>query len=67
MTDHTMEEKRNHAVLVGLHASSLSQEENASDATLEELEALLETAYDDFERFLCVHRLSGNGEKPYLR
>ena len=40
MTDHTMEEKRNHAVLVGLHASSLSQEENASDATLEELEAL---------------------------
>ena len=27
---HTMEEKRNHAVLVGLHASSLSQEENAS-------------------------------------
>ena len=26
MTDHTMEEKRNHAVLVGLHASSLSQE-----------------------------------------
>lgn len=44
MTDHTMEEKRNHAVLVGLHASSLSQEENASDATLEELEALLETA-----------------------
>lgn len=28
-------------------------------------EALLETAYDDFERFLCVHRLSGNGEKPY--
>ena len=26
MTDHTMEEKRNHAVLVGLHASSLSQD-----------------------------------------
>jgi len=43
MTDHTMEEKRNHAVLVGLHASSFSQEENASDATLEELEARVRT------------------------
>ena len=30
MTDHTMEEKRNHAVLVGLHASSLSQIGRAS-------------------------------------
>ena len=39
MTDHTMEEKRNHAVLVGLHASSLSQEENASDAKKVEVQA----------------------------
>ncbi|MBP1758312.1 MAG: GTP-binding protein HflX [Firmicutes bacterium] len=34
----------NRAVLVGLNAANLSREENASDATLEELEALLETA-----------------------
>ena len=59
MTDHTMEEKRNHAVLVGLHASSLSQEENASDATLEELEALLETAGG-----VCVGSVLQNRETP---
>ena len=34
----------NRAVLVGLNARSLSDEENADDATLEELSALLETA-----------------------
>ena len=62
MTDHTMEEKRNHAVLVGLHASSLSQEENASDATLEELEALLETAGG-----VCVGSVLQNRETPEAR
>ena len=62
MTDHTMEEKRNHAVLVGLHASSLSQEENASDATLEELEALLETAGG-----VCVGSVLQNRQTPEAR
>ena len=44
MTDTTTNEKINRAVLVGLNAHSLSDEENATDATLEELAALLETA-----------------------
>ncbi len=34
----------NRAVLVGLHAGSLSREENADEESLEELKALLETA-----------------------
>ena len=38
------EEKMNRAVLVGLNARSLKDEDNASETTLEELEALLETA-----------------------
>ena len=38
------EEKRNRAVLVGLNAYSLSAEDNATETTLEELAALLETA-----------------------
>ncbi len=36
--------KLNKAVLVGLHADIFSREENATDQTLDELEALLETA-----------------------
>ena len=36
--------KINRAVLCGLNAGCLSQEENASEESLEELEALLETA-----------------------
>ena len=39
-----MEEKRNRAILVGLNAHSLKEEDNASETTLEELEALLDTA-----------------------
>jgi len=39
-----MEEKRDRAVLVGLNAPCLSLEENASEESLTELEALLETA-----------------------
>ncbi len=37
-------EKNNCAVLVGLNAGSLPREDNASESTLEELRALLETA-----------------------
>ncbi|NLF34867.1 MAG: GTPase HflX [Clostridiales bacterium] len=44
MEERFTEEKINRAVLIGLRAASLSKEDNASDATLEELEALLETA-----------------------
>ena len=44
MTDNITKEKMNRAVLVGLHAHCLSDEENASEASLEELAALLETA-----------------------
>jgi GTP-binding protein HflX len=38
------EEKINRAVLVGLNAHSLSAEDNSTETTLEELEALLDTA-----------------------
>ena len=38
------EQKINRAVLAGLNAGCLSREENATDSSLEELEALLETA-----------------------
>lgn len=44
MTEIQAQTKLNRAVLVGLNAHSLSDEENATDATLEELAALLETA-----------------------
>ena len=44
MTDNNTQEKINRAVLVGLNAFSLSKEENATDASMEELSALLETA-----------------------
>ena len=44
MPDLQKETRFNRAVLVGLNARSLSDEENADDATLEELSALLETA-----------------------
>ena len=43
MTDHT-EDKIDRAVLVGLSAGCLSREENASESSMEELAALLETA-----------------------
>ena len=44
MTDNNTQEKINRAVLVGLNAFSLSKEENATEASMEELSALLETA-----------------------
>jgi len=44
MTEHDTQEKINRAVLVGLNAASLPREENADDASMEELAALLETA-----------------------
>jgi len=44
MTEINANEKINRAVLVGLDAYSLSREENATEASMEELAALLETA-----------------------
>ena len=44
MTENITKGTINRAVLVGLHAHSLSKEENADETTLEELAALLETA-----------------------
>lgn len=43
-TDNTTQEKINRAVLVGLSAHSLSREECATEESMEELSALLETA-----------------------
>ena len=44
MTENITEEKINRAVLVGLNAGCLSKEENATEESMEELSALLETA-----------------------
>ena len=44
MTEHITQEKINRAVLVGLNAFSLPQEENATEESMDELAALLETA-----------------------
>ncbi len=44
MPEFTQEETKNRAILVGLNARSLSRDDNASEVTLEELKALLETA-----------------------
>ncbi|MEG2120296.1 MAG: GTPase HflX, partial [Pseudoflavonifractor sp.] len=44
MTEHITEEKVNRAVLVGLNANNLTAEENATEDSMEELAALLETA-----------------------
>ena len=56
------EEKRNRAVLVGLNAYSLSAEDNATETTLEELAALLETAGGE-----CVGVVLQNKDKPDAR
>ena len=53
------EEKINRAVLVGLNAACLSREDNASDESLEELEALLETAGGE-----CVGMVLQNKDTP---
>ncbi len=52
----------NQAVLVGLNAANLMREENASDATMEELEALLETAGGS-----CVGVILQNRQSPEPR
>ncbi|MBO5727779.1 MAG: GTPase HflX, partial [Oscillospiraceae bacterium] len=44
MIDKTNDKKINRAVLVGLHAHNLTEEENATESSMEELAALLETA-----------------------
>lgn len=63
MTETTLkEEKRNRAVLVGLNAYSLSAEDNATETTLEELAALLETAGGE-----CVGTVLQNKDKPDAR
>lgn len=56
------EEKRNRAVLVGLNAYSLPAEDNATESTLEELAALLETAGGE-----CVGTVLQNKDKPDAR
>ncbi|WP_294553423.1 GTPase HflX [uncultured Pseudoflavonifractor sp.] len=59
MTEHTIEEKRNRAVLVGLNASCLSRTENADEKSMEELAALLETAGGQ-----CVGEVLQNKDAP---
>ena len=44
MIDKTNEKKFNRAVLVGLNAHNLTKDENATESSMEELSALLETA-----------------------
>ena len=59
MTDHTTEEKTDRAVLVGLNAGCLSREENATESSMEELSALLETAGG-----ICVGTVLQNKDTP---
>ena len=56
------EEKRNRAILVGLNARSLSGEDNADETTLEELEALLDTAGGE-----CLATVLQNRDTPDAR
>jgi GTP-binding protein HflX len=53
------EEKRSRAILVGLNARSLPEEDNATETTLEELAALLETAGGE-----CVGTVLQNKDRP---
>ena len=61
MTDNRTlaEESRNRAVLVGLSAASLPREDNASDASLEELADLVETAGGE-----CLGTILQNRDAP---
>ena len=61
MTQYT-EDKRDRAVLVGLSAHSLPREECATEASMEELEALLETAGG-----VCVGMALQNRDAPEAR
>ncbi len=62
MTEQHTEKIRNRAVLIGLCANSLTREDNATDATLEELAALLETAGGE-----CVGMVLQNKDTPEAR
>jgi len=62
MYDTAIKDRINRAVLVGLHAAGLAREENASEATLEELCALLETAGG-----VCVGSVLQNRDAPDAR
>lgn len=62
MNESNTEEKINRAVLVGLNANSLAQEDNASETTLEELRALLETAGG-----VCLGTVMQNKDTPDAR
>lgn len=59
MTEKFSEETINRAVLAGLHAASLTREENATESSMEELSALLETAGG-----ACVGTVLQNRETP---
>ena len=59
MTERFTEENINRAVLVGLNAGVLRREENADEASLEELAALLETAGG-----VCVGTVLQNKDAP---
>ena len=62
MIDKKKEEKINRAVLVGLNAHCLSREENATESSMEELAALLETAGGQ-----CVGTVLQNKDTPDSR
>jgi len=62
MNDITVKKTINRAVLVGLNAGSLSREDNASELTLEELTALLETAGG-----VCLGTVLQNKDTPDAR
>ena len=57
--EHTTEKPRNRAVLVGLNSRVLDPQDNANDATLEELSALLDTAGGE-----CVGQVLQNKDAP---
>ena len=59
MNELSSEEKINRAVLVGLNAGNLSRQENATEATMEELAALLETAGG-----VCMGTVMQNRDTP---
>ena len=59
MTDTHTKENINRAVLVGLNAHSLPREDCATDSSMEELEALLETAGG-----VCVGSVLQNKDTP---
>lgn len=59
MTENTTEVKKDKAVLVGLSAHCLTAEENATESSMEELAALLETAGGK-----CVGMVTQNKDTP---